>query len=418
MARCSLNSNIIARPFVRALLKGCAAIGGVITMFACTYQFNVDYHEDTKIVVFNGDIIAGSESVIYGYVTKGFGNGQTGALSPGSDQATAYYGYDTFAMEGYLESEDGARIKGTLETDNGLRFDTSNLDISKRYRLHLKNTANGSEYMTDWSDVLGAPVIDSLSYYINYEDKTLCSRVSVSAQDTPYISITSSYSWKVTPWAKTYFGYDEPDESYPNGQVVLRNEYPLFCYTPADDIIRTFATVTMKEGKLVNYTLDEFPRDDRRISGTLRLRLKTRQISKQSYLYWQNLEKTSSMTGDLFTPTPSSMRGNIINVSDENEMVLGYIGMSLESHKDLYIKHEDHMFYRAPESFQLTLNSYTSDGIVPESLWYQNYTKGNRPYKDIYDDMGFFMGYTWINKICLDCTLAGGTPEIPEDWNE
>ena len=203
------------------------------------------------------------------------------------------------------------------------------------------------------------------------------------------------------------------------GQVVLGNDNPSSCYTINDDHIRTFATVTMKEGKLVNYDLNTFDRMDRRISGTLRIRVKARQISRESYLYWQNLEKTSSMSGDLFTPTPSSMRGNVSNIADKDEMVLGYIGISKESCRDLYIKNSAHMFYRQSKQFDEEFARTLSDGTVPESKWYETYQQGYMPYRDIYaEGTGFFLGYTWIDRRCLDCTFAGGSPEKPEDWTE
>ena len=420
----------------------CAVLSCALLFSGCTYPFDIDYEDDTRIIVFSGDIVVGGETVIYGYLTKGFGNpegGQTKPYNPilidgssssyfdpsssqGSssshDPSSAYYGYDTIPLEGYLESEDGSRIEGNLEKNNGLNFDTSGLDINKKYRICLKNTSNGSEYRSSWSEVMGAPVIDSLSYYIDHDNHRLVTRVSVTAQDTPYISLTSSYSWRVSPWAKAYFDYQLPTETDPFGIVILGNNYPENCYTINDDHVKTFATVTMKEGKLVNYDLDSFDRYDRTISGTLRLRMKARQISKESYLYWQNLEKTSSMTGDLFTPTPSSMRGNISNIDDKAEMVLGYIGISRETSKDLYIRNADHMLYRESKAFTEQFYKHVSEGTVPQNEWFPFYKEGMRPWVDVYSDMGFFLGYRWIDKRCLDCTFAGGIPDKPEDWIE
>jgi len=378
----------------------------------CTYPIDIDYDENDRIVVFNGDIIAGSESVIYGYLSKGMKEKR--ATDPTSD----YFGYGTFPVEGYIEGEDGSRIVGTTMADNSIKFDSRDLRTDVRYRVNLKDRNTGAEYRSNWAEVMKAPVVDSLSYYINREENVLVTRISITAEDTPYISITSSYSWRVTPWAKSMFSYIPPDEYYADGQVVLGNDYPTDCYTANDDHIRTFATVTMKEGRLVNYDLDHFQKSDRKISGTLRLRVKARQISKESYLYWQNLEKTSSMSGDLFTPTPSSMRGNISNIADEKEMVLGYIGISYENCTDLYIRNSDHSFYRQSKEMDEQLARMLSDGTVPSPKWYESYMNGMMPYMDFYSEMGMFLGYNWIDKRCLDCTFAGGSPDKPEDWKE
>lgn len=47
-------------------------------------------------------------------------------------------------------------------------------------------------------------------------------------------------------------------------------------------------------------------------------------ISKETYNYWQTVNKIVNQTGSIFDPPPAGIRGNGYNIADENELVLGY----------------------------------------------------------------------------------------------
>lgn len=51
-------------------------------------------------------------------------------------------------------------------------------------------------------------------------------------------------------------------------------------------------------------------------------------LTKNAYNYWEKMKKLIGSQGSIFDPTPFSVRGNIYNVEDENEPVLGYFGAS------------------------------------------------------------------------------------------
>ena len=47
-------------------------------------------------------------------------------------------------------------------------------------------------------------------------------------------------------------------------------------------------------------------------------------ITKEAFEYWQEVDQLSNQVGSIFDVAPAPIRGNIYNVADEDEVVLGY----------------------------------------------------------------------------------------------
>ena len=52
-------------------------------------------------------------------------------------------------------------------------------------------------------------------------------------------------------------------------------------------------------------------------------------ITRQAHTYWSQVGELSNRTGSIFDTPPGTIQGNIYNVNDEKELVLGYFGASL-----------------------------------------------------------------------------------------
>ncbi len=51
-------------------------------------------------------------------------------------------------------------------------------------------------------------------------------------------------------------------------------------------------------------------------------------LSEKAYRYWLNIRAITAQSGTIFDPPPAPVRGNIYNIDDEDELVLGYFGAS------------------------------------------------------------------------------------------
>jgi Domain of unknown function (DUF4249) len=61
-------------------------------------------------------------------------------------------------------------------------------------------------------------------------------------------------------------------------------------------------------------------------------------LTKDAYNYWRIVKEQSSNSGGIFDAPPTYIRGNMANVSDANELVLGYFSVSAVSSKAFYFE--------------------------------------------------------------------------------
>jgi hypothetical protein len=90
-------------------------------------------------------------------------------------------------------------------------------------------------------------------------------------------------------------------------------------------------------------------------------------ITQAAYNYWYSLKQTTEELGGLFSPQPSSqVPGNIHNVANPNEPVLGYITASTLVQKRIFINHYD-LFRASAVTPQIGCYEFL---VVPDSINY------------------------------------------------
>ena len=401
----------------------------------CVYDFEAELTGDQYTVVIEGDIIVG------GITTISFtrlnpevleGQGKTQDQNPG-------WGIPISNFSVRVEGEDGTEVEGS-GLGGRCSLDTRSLNRGIRYRLCLQDLANGLHYASSWEAVEAPPVIDSLSYRIR--DNRMDVRVSFHSDgSTPYYCLSYDEQWEYRAYARTYMRYVPQGEAPPDYAVELlfpaesfgdrygrifdtTREYPNHtCWDSAQAGISTVITTgAMASNKMVDYVFRTFNEYDRRISVAYRPIVSVRMISKACFAYWESLEQTSTQTGDLFSPIPSTRRGNILNEENPKSPVIGYVGVSAVATRDMLIKNSRTQFYRQSPSIAEFLedNSLGSGDAmgVGRELMYSAYLRGYRPWKQAFPPEGDIPFYVWVTERCLDCRTQGGTLDKPEGWPE
>lgn len=402
----------------------------------CVYDFEAELTGDQYTVVIEGDIMVGGTTTINftrlnPEVLEGKNNNQTKAVSP-YDSGWGIPVYFTAQVEG----EDGTIVEGASSWGS-CSLDTRSLSPDVRYRLHVYDQVQGDHYVSGWETVQKAPVIDSLSYQAAGDHLDV--RVTFHSDgSTPYYCLAQDEEWEYHANTTTTFRYiprggKEPEEGiqlFPSmgshygdtyGRIFdVRGNYPN--YTCWDSTIKGVTTListgAMASNKMVDYvyrTLDQY---DRRISVKYRSIVTLRMVSKESFAYWESIEDASTQTGDLFSPIPSILHGNIINEDNPGAQVIGYVGASELATKDIFIKHEDVRVYRQPPGLYEGLMKASVGGGEERGVkifeMAQRYAQGYRPWMmDISDDNLY---YVWIMEECMDCRTLGGSVHKPKDW--
>ena len=412
----------------------------VFGVSSCIYDYEAPLTADQYTVVVEGDIQIG------GYTQIRFTRLNPELMEPvdgiGETPVDYWDGWTpTAPLHFTVEGEDGSRVEsdayGTL-----CQLDTRTLNPSVRYRLRIEDKYLGQNYSSSWQDVEQAPVIDSLSFKVNGDQLDVMVTFHAN-NDSPYYCLSYDEQWEYNAYTSSLYRYYAPGEPYPDGYVAFpedkqlqsqygriimgSEQYPYYtCWNSSARSLSTIAyTGAMVSNKLVDYVFRTIDKSDNRISIAYRPIVSLRMISKESYEYWQSIDKASTQTGDLFSPIPGILRGNVTNDANPEALVIGYIGASHTVSQSSFIKDSDIHLYKKPQSLFNMLQSWAvgySDtwpaGVQAKDMLRQ-YQAGYRPWKwEIFefpngDGAPYFV---WIKERCLDCRTQGGTLEKPEGW--
>ncbi|MDY6278090.1 MAG: DUF4249 family protein [Bacteroidales bacterium] len=400
---------------------------------SCTYEYDADIPSDTSFFVIDGTINTGAKSRI------------TLSKAMRLDGTTDYTGIQA---TGRLECEDGTVINNSY-TGTGypynppfdnyyppvynlspvLEFDTVNIDPAKKYKLYIDAGEDGT-FESDWLTLYDSPVIDDLHYTeetgadgIKYLDF----RVSAHSDYSPYFVVSYTEAWEHTSLTSTLLEYfpqtNTVDEASWSGR-----EHPYYrCWQESDTPIVVISSAAHTENRITDAYINKLDMYNLKISVLYRIIVNVTSSSKDYYEYWDNLRKVSYVDGDLFTPIPSNMEGNIHRTSGKGN-VIGYIGAGAAAVDTLYYKNKG--FYRFPQSLSQKLHDlmyFKRDDEYPDDLhqyycpspgeWRQAYALGNVPIREAMGKEGFIPNtFVWGRKECVDCRLLGGNYYFPDDW--
>jgi hypothetical protein len=129
--------------------------------------------------------------------------------------------------------------------------------------------------------------------------------------------------------------------------------------------------------------------------------------SQSAFNYWNEQAKNSQSGGALFDSQPALSPGNICNVDDENELVIGFFSVSGVAEKRIFI--ED-----VPGLKIQNNPSYCKPGEYPKFLYYCPLA-----YLPVYLALVVVDGsltFGEVHKFCVDCRAYKGSSHIKPDY--
>ena len=375
---------------------------------ACIYDYNPQIEGEGGYLIVEGNIVVGDYSDI--------STNWSWSLVDSTDAQSEERARILASNRMHIEASNGTRYEpvataGFLASGRSARFDMREADPSLEYRLVIENI-HGT-YASLWESALPPGEIDSLSFAISEDKHTMSIRVSSHSGEGP----GSYYRWSVTEtWeyhADTYALYkvvEEPEFDVVPLEYYEENNYRCW-QTMARPEIMTATTEGLTEDRLVNHQLYTLDYHDERVSVLYSPEVVQMRIPEEAYRYWQVMQRNSEDVGGLFSPEPSELRGNVANVDDPSEMVLGYVGVMSVSRRRMMVDNLMTQFYKKPYSSPITLDTLRTK---PEYL--ECYQKDWLPSIDIFSDNGGWLGIEWWPARCVDCRRKGGTRDKPKYW--
>lgn len=386
---------------------------------ACIYPYDAGEEGGQDALVVEGIILAGGDTEIALSYPRDMNNSWEWRRRGGGDGIDPGEFYVWIEVEGGRDIE--AKTVSRKRTDENSQIigrsfdiDTRSLLPGARCRLHFSRNRNQEQYVSEWLDVLQAPVIDSLSYYKNFDENQLDLLVSFHGEgDESRFMVTSSEVWEFHAWYPAHLVYDAERDT------ILYEEMPAwyYCwnYTRGVTTTEPVDASALSTPQITRFNYRSVPRQDELnyLQEVYRSVVTVAGITQDNYEYWKNLDQISYGGGDLFMPNPSERRGNIRNVLDPEALVLGYISASAFTRDTLYYINAQERFYRPMPNVNdiWTFTQYFYRHQWP-SIDQRVYVLFQPSEED--PDM-----WAWVQRGCTDCTMNrifAGSKERPADW--
>ena len=273
-----------------------------------------------------------------------------------------------------------------------------------KYALDI--VIGNSHFQSTFEEPLVTPEIDDLSWVSKsngYEVDIILSTHD-PLQKTEYYLWRYKEDWEYTSQYYASLRWD------PGTRRVIDNTFNdnnYYCW--GKDSSKSFILAgakTLHEGIIMDKVIVNLKSGDTRFSHLYSILVKQYSIPYEAYNYYENLYKNVNETGSLFAPMPTEMAGNITNLANPDEIVIGYALISTETSKRIYIDERDVPYMDSFHS-ECTLQPSPEDGIdTPEKAYQSGW--------GIYTNEDSIYQYRLLR--CVDCRTLGGGKIKPDFW--
>lgn len=282
-----------------------------------------------------------------------------------------------------------------------------------RFRLSVM-TPEGKQYYSRYEEVTPCPPVGAICYDVESRQTSDPDVTEDGAQfyldlDAPG-NYGNYYRWTLeetyeyhSTWPITRYMDDTGDHT------LSKADYSFFTCYKTEDINDIFilSTQGLSQNSYQKYPLNFVNDHTQRLMYRYSLLVKQYSMSASAYNFWDKLRKNNKESAGLFAKQPSQVKGNIYNVNDTSEVVLGYFGVSSVTSRRVMVPGLTQLGYDQV-SF-CTVTKPDPQVPLPEDrplYWAQGVDENGVPY------------WGYADSECFICTMLGGTTEKPSYWDE
>ena len=375
--------------------KSLYLLAAALCAASCVYPFKTELKSDeSRTLVVDGNIMVGGISTI-----------QLSYVLPLERTATA-----SVSASAWVEDDQGNRYYpsgGPSVRGDFLYIPTDSEQAQRATSFRAVVEADGETYTSEWTTPAPAPQITNLHFEADELYVTVMADLETGIENPDYLGFIYEETWEF------HSDFMAEYELVYNGRrwraVQLEGPYPHYwCYKTRTPMQIVLADVSHVEaGAIKDVPVWSFPRMDKRNLKKYSILVKAFALSGEAYRYNKQLQQVSEQGGDLFSPDPGYMEGNLVCSSNPQKDVMGLVLSGRVSSRRAFLDSR-YSQYMDPDERML--------GEVPAEDWADTYEMGYRPVKYIQSDWGPYLG--WGPMRCIDCIADGGTQEKPDFWED
>jgi len=315
-----------------------------------------------------------------------------------------------------VEGDDGSSF--TLFNNGDGIYTNSQLALnnSVKYRLHIK-AADGKEYASDYAPVKFTPLIDSITWQRENDGLRIYTNANDPQNGTKYYQWKYEETWEIHSAYYTSLKYLR-DTIRTNDVTALVFRQPdknpdttLYkCWNTLNSSTIILGSTEKLTSDLVYLPVQYIEPQSEKLSVLYSINLRQYAISKDNYGFLQKMKKNTEQLGTIFDPQPSEISGNMHCLTDPNELVVGFIEVTQEQVKRIFIYNS-----------QVPGWGYLPD--CAQAIIDNNLDSIKRHASDLYPTLPFSTNafgaivkfYATPDKNCMDCTFRG-VHQRPDFW--
>lgn len=234
----------------------------------------------------------------------------------------------------WIRDEEG-RLQFLIEGSSGMYFTDSDfiVEVNKSYTLNI-STTNGDWYVSTPQKVLPVAAIESLSVEWKIQpglsDISFDSGVDVFCEFTDPSDEENFYQWNILGEFKISTRPDLFVKPSPGGGIPCPKNCCQICWVkePTVDVGSYLFKDNLTNGSTVKTKVGYIPDDGYRFTDKYMVVVEQRSLSQSAYQFRKLVQNQLSINGDIFDPPPATIRGNMLNVNNPDEEVIGFFSMS------------------------------------------------------------------------------------------
>lgn len=301
-----------------------------------------------------------------------------------------------------VEGKDNS-IRQLSGIGNG-RYNNANLGltIGSEYRLHIK-TGDGKDYLSDYIKARKTPVIDSIGYELESGGLRVQAYAHDITKQSRYYRWDFEETWEIHSIFSSSYIYDASIKDIRNRIFPDEDVSVCWKYETSSAIILANST-RLADDNIYKAPVQFIPNGSEKLAVRYSILLRQYALDREAYNFYELMKKNTEDIGNIFSPQPSEIRGNIKNVNDDKEYVLGYVTASTVEEQRKFIQIPWHFFQ---------LCEITRVPDIPDSIKFF-FGPGGPLIPFAYDFPP--PTYSGSSPQCVDCTRRGGSTKKPSYW--